>query len=106
MCNEAILISLTWPFYLIPDHLKTQYMCIKAFEEHSGDPLNVLGHFKIQEVCDDTISGDSYPLQCVPDWFVKQKQVNIWYDDNDYCNHYEIVKSPNGNKNARPEKQK
>ena len=81
MCNEVILISLTWPFYLIPDHLKTQYMCIKAFLELSGDLLNVLDHFKIQEMCDDTVrSGNSYSIQCVPDWFVKQKQMHISKD--------------------------
>ena len=53
-------------------------MCIKAFEEHSWDPINVLEYFKIQEMCDDTVrSGNSYPMQCIPDFFVKQKQENI-----------------------------
>ena len=82
-------------------------MCIKVFEEDSWDPLNVLDHFKIQEMCDDTVrSGNSYLMQCVPDFFIKKKQVNIWYDVNDYCNDYEIIKFYNGNENARPRKQK
>ena len=25
-----------------------------------------------------------FSLQYVPDWFVKQQQVELWYDDNDY----------------------
>ena len=54
-------------------------------------------------MCDDTVRNEnSYQLQCVPDWFVKQKRVNIWYGDNDCCNDYEIVKLYNGNKNANP----
>ena len=69
MCNETMLISLIWPFYLIPDHFKTQYMCIKACEEHSGDPLNVFDHFKMQEMCGDTVrSGNSYLIQSVSEW--------------------------------------
>ena len=78
MCNEAMLISLTWSFYLIPDPFKKQCMCIKEFEEHSWDPINVLDCFKIQEMCDDTVRrGNSCPMQCIPDFFVKQKQENI-----------------------------
>ena len=53
--EETTLISLTWLFYLIPDHLKTQFLCIKALVELSGDPLNVLDNFKIQGISDDTV---------------------------------------------------
>ena len=63
-------------------------MYIKAFVELSVDPLNVLGNFKIQEMCDDTVRRKN-PTRChVSDFFVKPKQVNRWYDDNDYWNDY------------------
>ena len=58
-------------------------------------------------MCHDTVkSGNSYMLQCVTDWFVRQKQIKIWYDDNDYCNDYENIKLSNCDKNARPKKTK
>ena len=49
-------------------------------------------NFKTQEKYDVIVSGDSYLLQYVSDWFVMQELVKIWYDD-DYCfNDDEIVK--------------
>ena len=32
-----------------------------------------------------------WPLLCVPDWFVKQEEVKIWYEDNYCCNDNEMA---------------
>ena len=40
---------------------------------------------------DKVVKDDPSFLQFVPDWFVTQKQVKIWHDDNDYDNDYEII---------------
>ena len=36
-------------------------------------------------MCDDTVRDDSSSLQYFPDWFVTQEQMNMRYDDNEYC---------------------
>ena len=30
------------------------------------------------------VEDDPYSLQYVPDWFVTQQQIDVWYDDNEY----------------------
>ena len=65
-------------FFLIPNYLKTQEMCIR--------PVKV----------------DLWQLYDVPDWFVVLQE--MWYenfDDDD-----EIIKWYSGYKNARPKKHK
>ena len=32
-------------------------------------------------MCDETVRDDPSSLQLVPDWFVSQEQMDIWYDD-------------------------
>ena len=48
-------------------------------------------YFKAQKICDKTVKDDPYSLQCVPDWFVTQQQIDVWYDDHDYCNDDELT---------------
>ena len=35
-------------------------------------------------MCDKAVRKDPLSLQYVPDWFVTQGQVKIWYDDGEY----------------------
>ena len=65
MHNEAVSM---YPYLLeyVPDHLKTQEMCDKAFWEETTS------------------------WQYVPDWFAIQQQVKLWHDDDDYCDDEEI----------------
>ena len=42
-------------------------------------------------MCDDVVRMDSYSLLFVPDWFVTQEQLGIWYDDDEYCNDDENI---------------
>lgn len=88
MYKQAIHIS---SLYLIPDYLKTHDVCIKAFEEHSWH----LSYVTLkQAMCGDTLRNKvPYQQQHVPDWFGTQEQVKRWYDDDNYCNNIEVVKS-------------
>ena len=64
-------------------------------------------HLKMQEMCDKAVRDDPSYLVCVPDWFVRQQQVNMWYDD--YYNdgdYDEIIKWHNGHKKGRPRRHK
>ena len=42
-------------------------------------------------MCDEAVGGDTFSLICVPDWFVTQEQIEIWHDDDDYCDDDEII---------------
>ena len=63
-------------------------MCIEVVEKCPWLLTCVLDHFKTQEVCDKAIGAGSYILWHIPDWFVKQRPLEIrhnykcdkWYD--------------------------
>ena len=48
-------------------------------------------HFKTQEKCDAVVMEDPWFLIYVPDWFVTQRLIKIWHDDEDYCNDDEVI---------------
>ena len=70
------------PLHRIPDRFKTQNMCEKAVEK------------------------GPYMLRFVPDWFVRQHQVKLWHDDNDYCDNGRLVKWYDGYKKRKAQKAK
>ena len=35
-------------------------------------------------MCDKVVIDDLFSLQFVPDWFVNQKPLDVWYDDDDH----------------------
>ena len=45
----------------------------------------------MQKMCDNVVRMDSYSLFFVPDWFVTLKQLEIWHDDDEYCNDDQII---------------
>ena len=49
---------------------------------------------------------DPLSLPCVPDLFVTQGQVKIWYNDGQYHDDDRLIKWYDGYKNARPRKHK
>ena len=57
-------------------------------------------------MCDDTAWRDPFFLQFVLDWFETQEQIDVWDDDNDYCNDNEVIEWYDGYKNKNPRKQK
>ena len=61
--------------------------------------------FKTQNMCEKAVEKSPYMLRFVPDWFVRQHQVKLWHDDNDYWDNDRLIKWYDGYKNARPRKQ-
>ena len=70
---------------LVPDHLKTQWMCERAVENEPYNLKFVPNYFKTQEICDKAVRDGPSSLQYVPDWFVTREWVYICYDDSEYC---------------------
>ena len=80
MCN-GLMRTMPNVFHPIPDHFKTQEMCIKAVEvDHSFLSL-IPDHFKMQGICDKAVRDDSSSLQFAPDWFVARERLYMWDDD-------------------------
>ena len=57
-------------------------------------------------MCDEAVGGDIFSLICVPDWFVTQEQIEIWHDDDDYCDDDEIIEWYDGYKKCKAQKAK
>ena len=57
-------------------------------------------------MCDKAVRDDVFSLVCVADWFVTQKQIGLWGDDNDYCDDDEIIKWYEGYKEHKAQKEK
>ena len=66
MCNNIMRINPA-VFYLIPDHFKTQGMCIKAVAKDPRQLYHAPDYFKM---CGATVMEDPWLLNYVPDWFV------------------------------------
>ena len=49
---------------------------------------------------------DFFSLQFVPDWFVTQEQIDLWHDDDDYCNNYEMIDWYEGYEKQKAQKAK
>ena len=43
-------------------------------------------------MCDDVVRRDPYSLQFLPDWFVTQQQIDIWHDEDEYCDDDGLIK--------------
>ena len=83
----------------VPEHLKTQEMCNEAVEV---DPWQL---YNVPAMCDKAVRDYLFSLQFVPDWFVTQQQIDIWYD-NDYVynNDNEIIEWYKGYQKRRTQK--
>ena len=88
----------------VPGYFKTQEMCIKALKVDPWQLKFVSDYLKTQKMCDKTVKDDFYSLEFVPDWFVTQQQLNIWHDDNDYCNEDELFEWYNGYQKRKTQK--
>ena len=64
-------------------------MCNEGVMVVPSDLQNVPNNFKTQETCNDVLFGESHVLQNVPGWFVTKELVEMWQDDDDYCNNDE-----------------
>ena len=57
-------------------------------------------------MCDKAVRDYIFSLQFVPDWFVTQQQIDIWYDDDYVYNDNEMIKSYDGYKARKARKAK
>ena len=90
MYNE-IMCTMPNAFHRIPDCFKTQEMCSKAVVD-SWQLKNVRNRFKIQKMCDAAVCKKLGMMLFVPDWFVTQQQIDVWYDDYFLYNDNEMIK--------------
>ena len=81
MNNGAVKLYSS-PLYYVPDYLKTQ------------------------KVCNNVVQRDPFSLHFVSDWFLKQQDINLWNDDNNYCNDSELIEWYNKYKKWKAQKAK
>ena len=55
-------------------------------------------------MCDKAIKDDSYSLQFIPDWFVTQQQLDVWFDDNYWYYDDDITEWYEGYKKSKAQK--
>ena len=75
----------------MPDHFKTEELCEMAVGIGPWQRNNIHDYLKTQKMCGDVVWRDSYSLQFVSDWFVTQKRLEIWHDDDEYCTSDENI---------------
>ena len=79
---------------------------IRDPQRHPGLLWPVPDQYKTQEMCDKAVEEDLGLLEYVPDWFVTQQQVELWHDDDDYCNNNEMIRWYDGYKKREAQKAK
>ena len=57
-------------------------------------------------MCDDVVCRDPYSLQFVPDWFVTEEQIDVWYYDDGYCDDDELIEWYNDYHRRKAQKSK
>ena len=57
-------------------------------------------------MCDKAVKDDPSSLQFVPDWFVTQEQIDIWYDDDYWYHDDELMEWYEGYKERKTQKAK
>ena len=79
MCNEAIH---TDPYSLafVPDRFKTQKMCDKAINIEPFTQSHDHDNLKMREMCIRAVEASLGLLGHIPEWFVTQQQIDVWYD--------------------------
>ena len=103
MCNEAMHENPA-VLFLVPDHFKTEEMCITALEIDPWSLYDIPDNLKKQEMCNKAVEDDPSSLQFVPDRFVTQQQLDIWFDDDYWYHDDEIIEWYKGYKNRKAQK--
>ena len=81
-------------------------MCKEVTEVDPWQLKNVPNHFKTQEMCDKAVRDYLFSLQFVPDFFVTQGQIDIWYEDDYVYNGNEMIKWYEGHQKRKAQKAK
>ena len=57
-------------------------------------------------MCNKAVEVDPWQLKDVPDWFVTQEQIDMWYDDDEYCDDDGLIRWYKGYKKCKTQKAK
>ena len=57
-------------------------------------------------MCDKAVRDYLFSLQFIPDWFVTQQEIDIWYDEDYVYNDNEMIKWYDGYKKRKAQKVK
>ena len=57
-------------------------------------------------MCEKAVKDDSSSLRFVPDWFVAQEQIDVWYDDDYWYHDDETIEWYKGYKKRKAQKAK
>ena len=60
--------------------------------------------FKTREMCEKAVDRYLYLLRYVPDWFVTDQQIEIWHDNDEYCNVDKLIEWYDGYKARKAQK--
>ena len=55
-------------------------------------------------MCDNIVKDDTSSLQFVPDWFVTQEPIDVWYDDDYWYHDDKMIEWYNGYKKQKVQK--
>ena len=79
-------------------------MCNKAVRIEPILLVYVPDHFKKQEISDKAAMLCPWSLKYIPDWFVTQQQIKLWYDDDYYCNNDTLIEQYDRYKKRKAQK--
>ena len=91
-------------FFLVPDRFKTKDMRIKALEVDPWSSYDIPDNLKTEGMCNKAVENDRSSLQYVPDCFVIQLQLDIWFDDNYWYHDDDMIEWYKGYKKRMDEK--
>ena len=88
------------------DRFKKQDMCLSAAEVDPWQLWYVPDHLKTRKICDNAARCDLSSLQFVSDWFFTQQQIDVWYDDDYWYRHDDLIEWYEGYKKRKVQKAK
>ena len=78
-------------------------MCNKAVEENPWMMRHLHNQCKTQKICNKTVQREPKTLEFIPDYFVTQQQIDLWYQDY-YCNKSYIIERFEGYQKRKVQK--
>ena len=87
MCIKAVE-AYPEQLHFVPDQYKTKEMCERAFEENPYTLEDIPDHFKTREMCERGVEEDPGLLECVPDHFKTQKMCDGVVGEDPYSLQY------------------
>ena len=80
MCIKTVAVDL-WQFWNVPDHFKTKKMCERAVEDEPYTLKFVPDHLKTKKMCERAVKKDPYNLKFVPDHIKTQEMCERVVED-------------------------